>query len=487
MPKSKGRHHKGKAKDSRIDQHKRTGKQLEPAWVHAMGIKLTYQSWRNDRLPEMLWASLMLASMERSEAFWEFIRIIQFVQDHERKAELKNLTITGIAELEGQLKKEVIAFITSHPRTAQALATLKVFENLPSKEDWYENLRGFDPSMQLLVNAVGGTLSYASVMSTDCCWVTARTKLAAGEIKISRKLTGLISALETYPAMEPGTPEGARIRVIGKGPIGTTGAESAWSNAFWDENWGKTPCVPQPQPQFQEELRNSTTRQGIIDLAGALTEHWKQTHSMTSVDAKHDATFGAAFYSLRILSEMMSIGTSNGVLGRLGLRTILETRINLKHLIDEDSADLWQKWRGYGAGQAKLASLKLDDSKEMPEFISLEDIEGIAYEDLREELLTIDLGNWAGSNLRKISEDANLKETYDHFYTWSSAYAHGAWGAIRESSFQTCANPLHRLHRYPERQPLQDCLYDAVTLVDEILNHVDNEYPFFPHQLLQNF
>ena len=486
MPKSKGRRHKQKAKVSRIDQHKRTGKQLEPAWVQAMGTKLTYQSWRNDQLPEMLWASLMLAYMERSEAFGEFIRIIQFVQDHERKAELKNLTITGIAEIEGQLKKEVIAFITSHPRTAQALATLKIFEELPSKEDWEENLRGFEPRKQLLVTAVGDTLNYASVMSTDCCWVTASTKLAAGEIKISRELTGLINALETYPAMEPGTPEGARIRVIGKGPIGTTGAESAWSNAFWDENWKKTPCVPQPLHKFQEEPTHSTTRQGIIDLAGALTEHWKQTHSTTAVDAKHDATFGAAFYSLRILTEMMTIGTSNGILGRLGLRTILETRINLKYLIDKDSADLWQKWRRYGAGQAKLASLKFDDSEDVPEFIRLDVTEGIAYEDLREELLTIDLGNWAGSNLREISKDANLKETYDDFYTWSSAYVHAAWGAIRESSFQTCANPLHRLHRYPERQPLQDCLYDAVTLVDDILNHVDSEYPFFPHRLLKN-
>ena len=235
--------------------------------------------------------------------------------------------------------------------------------------------------------------------------------------------------------------------------------------------------------KFQEEPTHSTTRQGISDLTGALTEHWDQTHSTAAVDAEHDATFGAAFYSLRILTEMMSIGASNVILARLGLRTILETRINLKYLIDKDSADLWQKWRRYGAGQAKLASLKFDDSKDVPEFIRLDAIEGIAYEDLREELPTIDLGNWAGSNLREISKDADLKETHDDFHTWSSAYAHAAWGAIRESSFQTCANPLHRLHRYPERQPLQDCLYDAVTLVDDILNHVDSEYPFFPHLL----
>ena len=142
MPKSKGRHRKGKAEISRIDQHKHAGKQLEPAWVHRMGNKLTYQSWRYDRLPEMLWASLMLASMGRSEASEEFIRIVQFVQDHERKAELNDLTISGIAELDGQLKKEVIACSTSDPGTAKALASLKLFEDLPGKEEWDEHLRG---------------------------------------------------------------------------------------------------------------------------------------------------------------------------------------------------------------------------------------------------------------------------------------------------------------------------------------------------------
>ena len=75
----------------------------------------------NDRLPEMLWASLILASTEREEAFGEFVRIVEFVQNHERKTELKDLTITGIAELEDKLKKEIIAFITSNQRSAQAL------------------------------------------------------------------------------------------------------------------------------------------------------------------------------------------------------------------------------------------------------------------------------------------------------------------------------------------------------------------------------
>ena len=485
MPKSKGRRQREKTKKRRIDEHRRTGPLLEPPLVHMMGDKLTYHSWMNDRLPEMLWASLILVSMERYEAFEEFVRIIEFVENHERKAELKDLTISGIAGLENELRREAITFITSNPRTALALASLRNFESLPSRETWEECLRDFTPDTRLLANAVADTLNYASISSTDCCWLTARAKLAAGQIKINGRLTGLINALETYPGMEPDTQEGARIRTFGNGFAGPSAEKSEWTDAFWKEAWEKTPCISREQAEWTMDARTSTSRQGIIKLNDALAEHWRTTHSTTAVDRKHDGTFGIAFYTLRILSEIISIGMSNGVLSRLGLRTILETRINLKYLIDQGDVELWKKWRGYGAGQAKLASLKFEESGDAPEFIDLDDLEGIAYEDLREELLTVDLGNWAGTNLRAVSEKVNLKETYDQFYTWTSAYSHGAWGAIRETSFQTCGNPLHRLHRYPERQPLQDCLYDAVMLVDEILTHVDDEYPSFPHRLLQ--
>ena len=238
-------------------------------------------------------------------------------------------------------------------------------------------------------------------------------------------------------------------------------------------------------PRPDEQVQPSTTRQNVNGVIESLEGHWNQTHSTTAVDAKHDAVFGMAFYVLRILTEMMGIGISNGILSRVGLRTILEIRINLKHLIDNNDTDLWKRWREYGAGQAKLSSLKLDDAEEKPQYIDAERIESIASEDIWEELLTIDIGHWAKGDLRRISEEAQLKDLYDQYYPWTSAYSHGMWGAIRESSFQTCGNPLHRLHRYTERQPLKDCLYDAVTLLDEILEHVDEEYPSFPHRLLQ--
>ena len=224
----------------------------------------------------------------------------------------------------------------------------------------------------------------------------------------------------------------------------------------------------------------------MAKLRDRLQEHWHRTHHTTAIDPKHDAVFGMAFYSLRILDEMMGIGIGTSILGRLGLRTILEIRINLKYLLDQDNEELWKKWREFGAGQAKLNVLKFDELIDPPKFIDIKTLEQIANEDIWEEFLTVNLASWSGLDLRKLSERTGLKNDYDKHYSWTSGYAHGMWGAVRESCYQTCGNPLHRLHRYPERRPLQDTVDDAAMLVDEIIQHVDEAYPKFEWRLLTN-
>ena len=485
MPQSKHRKRKRTSNRSPIERHKRSGKELVPPFIQIFGEKLQLTSWIDDRLPEMLWAALIFASTERRQAFNEFNRILNFVAKHERKTELGNLTISRIAELEGELRREVISFITTNPRTSLALSALMLFDSLPGREDWEAYLSGPQPSsLHLLMTAVGNTLFHQSPGATDCRWVWTMGLAATGQISVNKDLSDYVERMTNYPNLEPGAPEGATIRTSEIQLASMMNPDSKWAKRFWQEAWDNSPCFQLATPRHTDEVQPSTTRQGISELIKNLEEHWGLTNSTTAVDAKHDAMFGMTFYVLRILNEMMAFGISNGILSRLGLRTILEVRTNLKYLIDKNDGELWQKWRQYGSGQAKLSSLKLDDLEEPPQYVDKEGIQLIASEDLWEELLTIDIGNWASGNLREISQEAQLKDTYDQYYPWTSAYAHGMWGAIRESSFQICGNPLHRLHRYPERQPLQDCLHDAVSLVDEMIEHTDDEYPSFPHRLL---
>ena len=261
--------------------------------------------------------------------------------------------------------------------------------------------------------------------------------------------------------------------------------DPTWPTAFWNESKMKTACIKAPQRQSQPSIDGTVTRQAISELRGHLEEHWYRTYSTTAIDPKHDGVFGMAFYCLRILEEMMGIGIWNSVLGRFGLRTILEVRINLKYLLSEDDAGLWKKWREYGAGQAKLNALKFDESIDPPKYIDVTSIEQIASEDKQEEFLSVNLANWSGRDLRGVSEGVDLKDTYDQFYSWTSGYSHGMWGPIRESCYQICANPLHRLHRHPQRVPLPDTVDDAAMLVDEVIQHVDEAYPTFSRRLVE--
>jgi hypothetical protein len=103
----------------------------------------------------------------------------------------------------------------------------------------------------------------------------------------------------------------------------------------------------------------------------------------------------------------------------------------------------------YYARVNKLALLKLADSQVLPDYVSVETLNALANEDMWQELLPIDLGHWDKANLRSLSERAEVKDEYDRFYPWTSTYSHGHWGAMRDSVFEVCGNPLHRLHRIP--------------------------------------
>jgi Family of unknown function (DUF5677) len=188
------------------------------------------------------------------------------------------------------------------------------------------------------------------------------------------------------------------------------------------------------------------------------------------------------FYALRVIEELVE-GETRAVIGRLALRTLFEIRLTLRFLISEDKRDLWSTWRNYGVGQAKLASLKLENfGSTPPQFLDGEVLNRIANEDFWEEFVPIDVGHWWDSDLRKLSLKIGLKDVYDRYYGWTSSFSHAQWGAIRESVFVLCLNPLHRGHRIPKIRT-SPCLPsvgdDAVELFDSILSDVDTAYPPF--------
>ncbi len=471
-----------KPKKSRRDKtstslrgHTRQGKKLLPPL--AMMDRVQPVSWMNDRLPEMIWASLVHASAGREIALGFFRRCIQFIGEHDQGSDLHDVTLTGLAAAEPQLLRDFISFLTSEPAAGEALATLRLFDSLPARAIWDELLPDTLPDSDLLMTAVGSTLWHQSDTATDLRWLRVMAQVVGGKVHIPREMAEEWFGYSGQPGVS------ASIRSAETASDPTVLVDLSWPNAFWEEGWKKTPCLEISESRATGvALDEVVPRQRISEILGKLDAHWEKTLPTTGVDAKHDAVFGMAFYSLRILDELMGIGIGPSVLGRLGLRVIAEVRVNLSYLLSEDSQDLWKGWRSYGAGQAKLGSLKFDEI-EPPKHIDLRSVERIANEDLWEEFVPIDLGSWSGSDLRKLSEKTQLKDVYDKHCLWTSGYAHGMWGPIRESCYETCVNPLHRLHRFPKRASLNDVVDDAVTIVDGVLCDLERAYPTFEHRL----
>lgn len=459
--------------------HTQQGKILLPPFLAKMP-GMSPSSWMNDRLPEMIWAALLRVALQQVHALILFRRILNFIGRHSSKEDLHDLTLTGISKLPPHLRDELVAFIAEPPQARRALGGLLLFEALPALDSWKAVLAGTEPDVELLMAAVGATLWHQSQEATDCRWLRVMAEVISGRFHIPPDMA---KQWLGYPNEGDQREVRPSIRSSEMMSGGFEPPDLTWPHAFWDEAWKHTPCLALRKPMKGTSVEVTLTRERVRDLTGHLRAHWETTHSTTAIDARHDAVFGMAFYALAILDELIGIGIGNSILGRLGLRTILETRINLRYLLQQSDEALWKKWRSFGAGQAKLTSLKFDDKVETPKYIDLESLEQIANEDIWEEFVAIDLAGWSGIDLRRMSEKSSLKPIYDQFYVWTSGYAHAMWGPIRESCFRTCGNPLHRLHRYPESRSLPDVVADAAELTDTIIADLDSAFSPFPFRL----
>jgi len=257
-------------------------------------------------------------------------------------------------------------------------------------------------------------------------------------------------------------------------------ANTEWPSRFWTQCMRDTACIPLERDDGLAAPQTVVSDGLVRTVFTALVLHAQTTRGTTDVDARHDSVFGMALYSLSLVSELNRVGIPSSILARPALRTLIECYVTLAYLLKKDSPELWLSHRNYGAGQAKLSFLKLKGTN-APASIDPKVLEQLANEDRWQEFVPIDLGHWDKTDLRKMSEEAGVKDTYDRFYGWTSAFSHGHWGAIRDSVFITCGNSLHRLHRIPrtETRSMPDIMRDACEIADSILELVSQAYPTF--------
>lgn len=446
-------------------------------------------SWSNDQIPDMLWAALLVTDLGRVRALDRFRDIADFIYAQPGGKTIHDITHSALASVEPGLLAKLLGVITRGARYASALTPLLLLDDLPARNEWAAALGHADEKKgwEVLMEAVAKVFDHQSQEATDCRWLKVLVAVLAGKLHLGSKER--VDEILEYPSrgeMRKIRPSVRATEMALRNMSENDGAKSGWSPIFWTQCYRDTPCFGFTEHPVAD--RPGISSESIRQLYETVAQHGDATRTTTATDAKHDVTFGTVLYAVTLLHEIVSGRVDGGILGQIGLRVLAEALINLAFLLEKNDTELWTSYRAYGAGQAKLTFLKFEDMEAPPNSIDVETLRNLANEDLWQEFVPIELGHWEKSNLRKMSEDAGLKDTvYDPFYQWPSQFAHAYWGAVRDTVFTNCANPLHRFHRVPREAPRQlpPTVDQAIVLVNRLLKLLDIAYPTFSSRIVE--
>ncbi len=482
-----------KINESNLGDYQRKKKTLTPPLAQ---LNTSHSSWMNDRLPEMLWAVLIRGTLEREVALEAFRHSLKFITG---KKELHDITLSGIGNFSRADRIGFIHHILNFEGAdlVSVLKPLLLFKSLPGFEEWALCIT--DPveenqDWNKISEGLRMCLAHQSDEATDCRWVKVAANIIAGIMHCPEEMA---KEILLYP--NEGDQRKVRPTIRASEIVNPDSKPlSEWSVNFWRDAY-QTTCFPEQvfiktlkekHENLQEELerdRKSYSEQ-TAKLRKDLITLFFDTSSTTAIDSKHEGVFGLALYGLGIFIENIFYRVSVSVNGRVMLRLLFETYATLAYLTKKqmDEPRVWDDYRSYGSGQANLVYRKFEEGNLSSSTVDKELMRQIANEDKWVEFMPINLGHWDSTNLSKMCEYIGEKELYDKYYSYTSAFVHANWAAVRETVFQNCYNPLHRLHRIPGYDlPLMSSVTgDMIELINKLLELVSVNYPPFEGRII---
>lgn len=462
--------------------HKQKGKNLIPPFANLPNAQKT--SWVNDQLPEFIWAALILNSLSREVALSIFRKIGVYIGELPENEKITDISLSSLAKLPDEQFSSFLKALIFNKEIEKILSPLLLIKVLPAYDKWASNITipVCNSDWKSLMQAVSTVFNHHSQEATDIQWLILLVLSISGKLYYPDE--ELAEEIRLYPNYGDQCKVRPTIRAMVLAQI-TLANRQKWNDIFWDYCHKNTPCLNIQTDFTNTEIPIGFTKDNIDKMYKGLIEYFHKTNFITDVDAKHDIVFGSALFSVAIAQDLLRLGNSQSICSRFALRTIVESYITLFYLTQKNGSDLWATYRLYGVGQAKLTFLKMLKTDNHSSFINIETLHQLSNEDMWQEFVPINLGHWDNSDLRKMSTEIGLKDIYDKYYDWTSSFSHGRWGAIRDSVFDVCGNPLHRFHRIPRDtvrlQP--DLIEDVRILLNKIFELVDKNYPYFPDRL----
>lgn len=482
---------------SSLEAHPREGSRLRSPYSVLKNMNFS-RPWVDQCVPNILWACILATCMDRKEYLQLFRLVVTDTREQLETAKELHVTHNFLATATEQEFDTMFGAVLRNESAKSHLAALLLVSTFPDLHHWQRCLQEPDRSsgLKTLARAVGESFDHQSQISTDVRWLKVMSQIIIRQrVMFGPGFEEQIEEYRLYPdkgdmrkvrpsirALEVGLRENEFFTDSDGKPQADLPRQlpADYAEDFWREMRGTTGCFPADTAK-KPKAGDPEVMGEIVDILRDLERHFHATEITTATDPRHDGAFGIVAYALHLLVHAVSTPAHSRVEGRIILRTIVEAFITFSYLAKKDDATIWLQYRSAGSGQIKLAFLKNIREEDAPGFVDLSILEGLANEDRWMEFQDIPLGHWANLNLRKIAEEAGVKDVYDRYYDWSSNYTHSQWGAVRDAAFTTCLNPLHRFHRIPTfmKGDMPSIISDCCKILNRMLDELNQLYPAF--------
>ena len=462
------------------------GKLLSPL-VDKLGDRLTLTSWSLDRLPEYIWLALILDKLGRKDGIRCCVRIIRKIREID--SSFNSAKISYILSCDETIKKEIFDILTSEidPIVLAPLTTVIDNDYDHLFYDFFYS-PGFDyrERINTLESVIRKYNSPDSNETTDLRFISIIPQMLSGHLHFPQDSPVADAVL--YYGNTSHDEEIMRVyrpcvRTL-EGALDRPDAQTSdWVIHFWDVTSRATDCKLL-SITYGKEITTLDYRLFIEKTKEAINFLNIQHKQNTVTDDAYTVLTGSLAYAFKLFSEVIEHDLGNTIIGRQSSRIIVEVLIMMKYLAlkENEKPSIWTEYKAYGIGKYKLILMKLREGIGTDtHHVSEQILDLLVNEPQIEEFTDIDLRYFDDANIRKKATEVDEKSLYDVAYDYDSSYAHGLWGAVRESSMLACNNVFHHFRPVADAtlaQGLLDVTSDCFDNMVKIISFVNERYSF---------
>ena len=467
--------------NSTLAQHKfDKGKFIPP--LMQLENRIQFNSWCENRLPEMLWLALIYSQYDRTTGLEKTMRILTYIKNLACNIELPYFSL--ILNLPDDQQLKIYNFIKSEndENILSALTLLFNYSEYPVFAKAFHSDESYETRKIKLLECIEKFYPQQDECTTDIRYLALYYEIITGRVKHSKET---INELLLYINIPHSDERMKSIRpVIRSSEIITPffNINKNYLKKFWEDISSMTDCKPFFIIYNNEEKKEEITE--MKDFFNKVMQYYSSIYETTKpLDDKMLVLIGILTYSYKRFSEIIEYNLYNSIVGRSIIRVLIEDFIMIKYLLKKESEkpNIWTEYQSYGIGQLKLIEKRFQAVAETLEksHVEYKYLEIIVNDYINEEFLNMDTKYFDSQNIRLKAEYVDEKDLFGLYYDYDSSFEHGLWGAIRECALLKCEAAGHQYHCVPDYNNNQKCKsiwYDSVVTLLKTIKEISNIY-----------